>query len=143
MILLTASGSYFIAKYTSLFQSGDDGTVAKWSVTSSSSSATTLNIVSGNATGTYTLDVTSTSEVSASYSIVLANVPSGIEVKVDNGAYHSPDGTGTIEFSNVGAFTPNLSNSTHSHTLTFNSLLDAGTPASNTIDIDVIFTQTD
>ena len=142
VLLLTIFSSYFLAKYVSSFSGNDDAGVAKWSV-DYTSAIDTLNLVSGNNTGDFVLNVTSTSAVSASYSIVISNAPSGMEVKVDDGEYETIGASGSISFDNVGSFSANDTNSTHTHTVVFNAPLDSEMPSVNSVNVDVIFVQKD
>ena len=141
-ILLTMFSSYFLAKYISSSDGSSDASVAKWSV-EYVSNIDALNLVSGNTAGNYILNVTSVSEVSANYSIVISNAPNGMEVKVDDGTYQTIGTSGTVTFNNMGSFSVNDVNTTHTHTVTFNAPLESNMPSTNSIDIDVVFVQND
>ncbi len=141
-LILTIFSSYFLAKYVSSFSDNDNVSIAKWSV-DYTSDINTLNLVSGNNTGNYILNVTSTSAVSVNYSVVVSNMPGGMEVKVDDGEYETIGASGSITFDNVGSFSANDTNSTHTHTIVFNAPLDSEMPNINSINVDVIFVQKD
>lgn len=142
LLFVALFGSYFIAKYISSLNGSDDIAVAKWSV-EAVSNTDTLNVVSGNTVGVYALTVTSTSEVSVEYSIILSNVPSQLEVKIDDGVYRTADQNNNITFDSVGMFGVNGPGDAHVHSLTFNSPLGANVPNINEVDVDVRFTQVD
>lgn len=143
VLLITALfSSYFLAKYISSFDGADDTSVAKWSV-ETAANTDELNLVSGNNVGVYILTITSASEVSASYSVILSNIPNGMEVKIDNGAYQIADGGGSIVFDNVGVLSIGNNNGTNIHNLTFNSPLGTNIPSINEVDVDVRFVQVD
>lgn len=142
VLIVTIFSSYFLAKYVSTIVGSDSANVAKWSV-DATPDVSTLNLVSGNTAGVYTLTITSTSEVSTSYSVILDDVPSGMEVKIDNGSYQTADSSGDIIFNNVGSFAIGDATNTHIHSITFNSPLESNMPSINEVDIDVRFTQED
>ncbi len=129
-----------LAKYGSNHSTTPDYTIAKWSVSTNNDSNKTINLVSGNNEATYTVRVTSTSEVAATYSIELTSVPSNTEVKLDSGSFVSPNNSGTILFGNVG--TINTGNSSeHVHTLTFKADLNETEMSNRTVGVNVIFVQ--
>lgn len=141
---ITFSNSYLIARYASLFNGTSSSSVAKWAVTydTSDNVSNTLNIVSGNETQDYIIKVTSTSEVSVNYSIVLSNVPSEMEVTIDNKITKTPDNnTHIIEFNNIGSLSG--INTTFTHTLTFNAPLESNIAATTNAGISIKFEQID
>ena len=142
--IITFANSYLIAKYTSSPTGSDTSTVAKWDVTydTSDNASDTINLISGNGTSNYIIKVTSESEVAASYSIKLSNVPSEMEVKIDNGTYKTPINN-NIEFNNVGSFSGNNINTTYTHTLTFNAPLESNIASSTNVGISIKFDQED
>ena len=141
-ILLT---SYFtfstVAKYAGEISRTNQISVARFNVSATGNNSN-ISMVAGNGGSslTYTVTVTSISEVATSYSILLTNVPTGVKVKLDNGSYIS--GTNNeISFNNAGTFAPNDSNSTRTHTLTFMAEIGAATQSNASIGLDVVFTQ--
>lgn len=120
------------------------GTVtgATWSVTrNQSGSSTVLNVIPDSVNDSYTLTVESNSEVDVTYTVVINNLPPGIEVKLDNNSFTSQVTAGTITFPNVGTITYNDNDRIRTHTLTFKAL-DNTSPVSNQqINIDVRFKQ--
>ena len=116
--------------------------IARWYVTydTSDNESDTINLVSGNGPKNYIVKVISTSEVAATYSIVLTSVPTGLQVKLDNGAYQTPVNN-RIEFNNAGSFIANDSNTEHTHTLTINAPIETNISGSNSIGINITFNQ--
>ena len=140
-MLTSYSAFNTLSKYASQVNTSDQASVARFSVNASGNNAN-IDMIAGNGGSslTYTVTVTSTSEVATNYSIKLTNVPTGVKVKLDNGSYIS--GTNNeISFNNAGTFAPNDSNSTRTHTLTFMAEIGASTQSNASIGIDVVFTQ--
>lgn len=142
--IITFSNSFLIAKYTSSLNGNSLAAIAKWNVTydTSDNVSDTLNLISGNETKDYIIKVTSTSDVSANYSIVLSNVPSEMEVTFDNRITKTPVDN-TIEFDNIGSFTGNDMNTTFTHTLTFNAPLESNIADTTDVGININFEQID
>lgn len=150
LIYLVLFTSYFsimtLSKYVGVTRGAGTTTIAKWEVSTDTTDNTsdTLNMTIGNTQESYILKITSTSEVKVSYSIVLSNLPSEVEVKLDNNnTYETPNNNNTITFSDVGYINANVSNNdrTKTHTLTFNVPIDSSSINANQINIDVLFSQ--
>ena len=144
-ILLT---SYFtvhtFSKYLDVIQKQGTVNVAKWNVSIDGETNSSLDIISGNLQDnleqqSYILTVTSTSEIASDYSILITNVPEGIEVKINDDIIEENNNEILIE--NVGSFNANDVNSTHNHILTFIDPTSAQEISNQEISIDVIFTQ--
>lgn len=144
LILITVTNSYLLAKYTSAISGHNNTNIAKWEVSydTSDNNSDTLSLVSGNTTQNYILKVTSTSEVSAGYSIKLSNIPNGMRVKIDNGTYKTPVNS-VIEFEDIGSFSGSDINTTFAHTLTFDAPIESNISSTNNININMTFTQID
>ena len=142
--LIIFSNSYLLAKYTSILNGSSNSSIAKWSVSydTNDNDGDVLSLISGNSTKDYIIKVTSTSEVSANYSIILTNVPSEMEVKIDGGTYRLPINN-TISFENVNSFGASDVNTTHTHRLIFNAPIDSNIASSTQVGINVIFNQID
>lgn len=142
LAIITFSNSYLIARYSSLVSGTNSGSVAKWQVSydTSDNASDTINLISGNGTSSYIIKVTSVSEVAANYSIILSNVPSEMEVKIDNGVYETPINN-RIEFNNAGSFSGNNMNATFTHTLTFNAPLESNIASTTNIGVNIEFSQ--
>ena len=133
-----------IAKYLDVTVASGTKDIAKWEVLYDSSDNVTnkINVVSGNETQnqTYTIKVTSNSDVKASYSLVLTNVPNDVEAKVDGGSYVSSVNN-TITINNIGTINANASNRTNTHTLKFNTPLNSQVIGENAINVEMKFVQ--
>ena len=142
--LIIFSNSYLLAKYTSILNGSSNSSIAKWSVSydTNDNDGDVLSLISGNSTKDYIIKVTSTSEVFANYSIILTNVPSEMEVKIDGGTYRLPINN-TISFENVNSFGASDVNTTHTHRLIFNAPIDSNIASSTQVGINVMFNQID
>lgn len=115
---------------------------ATWSVTrSQSQSGDSIDIMPGLTTDDYTLTVQSNSEVDVIYSIIISNLPTGVEVDLDNsGNYRTPT-SGTITIDPAGTINYNDAQKTKIHTLTFRATSGAQLVTDQSINIDVKFKQ--
>ena len=115
---------------------------ATWSVTRSVSESTdSIDITKGTTTDDYLLTVQSSSEVDVIYSIIINNLPLGVEVDLDNsGNYRIPD-NGTLIISPAGTINYNDATKIKNHTLTFRATNSATPIENHEIDIDVEFKQ--
>lgn len=143
LIFILISNSYFHAKYKSSMNSLNSVNIAKWNVSTdvADNPNNNLSIISENNEPSYVLEVNSTSEVASSYYIVLSDVPTGLEVKLDNKPTYQRPINNTIIISDVGSFTASDPITTKRHTLTFNDPLTTSNTGNNVIKIDVIFEQ--
>lgn len=147
MILVIVIALIFYAVHTfALLRNRANGTgsidTARWSVTrSQSQSRDSIEVIPGGITDTYNLTVQSNSEVDVVYKIIISNLPSGIEVALDNGNYLTPSsGTLTIQTANT-VINYNDATKTKNHTLTFRATSGAPIVTDEEIDIDVEFKQ--
>lgn len=142
-VLVTSNFSILtLSKYVGIIGKSGTATVAKWEVSTDTSDNTsdTLNMIIGNTQESYIIKITSTSDVKAIYSITLSNLPSGLEVMLDNGNYQTQVNN-TITFNNVGYINANDTTRTKTHTLTFNVPIGTSSIDASNIDIDVVFNQ--
>ena len=130
-----------LAKYVGSSTGSGNATVAKWSVSmdTSDNESDTLQVTVGNNTQTYNLTIESTSDTKALYSIVLSDLPNGLEVSLD-GVNFVTAVNNEVTFDNVGYINANAQNKEVNHTLTFKAGIDSGIVDSD-INIDVIFKQ--
>lgn len=142
LVTLVFFSSYFLARYVSTFHGGNNADVAKWSV-EYSHDKDEINLISGNTVEEFPIYITSTSEVSSNYSIVLSNVPTGMEVKIDDSEYISSGLDNRVVFDNVGSFGAGDVGLTRMHVISFDAPLDSNIPSSNNVGIDVRFVQVD
>jgi hypothetical protein len=115
---------------------------ASWNVTRShSQSGDSIDITPGTDTDNYLLTVSSTSEVDVIYSIIISNLPNGVEVDLDNSGNFRQADNGTITIRPAGTINYNDSIKTKNHTLTFRATSGATPISDQEIDIDVEFKQ--
>ncbi|MBR2708235.1 MAG: hypothetical protein IKE90_02230 [Bacilli bacterium] len=116
---------------------------ATWSISrSQSASGDSLSVIPELASDVYNLTVTSNSEVDVVYTIIVSNLPTGVEVSLDNGTYQTPT-SGTVRISNAQTvINYNDTVKTKNHTLTFRATSSAQVVSDQEIDIDVEFRQT-
>ncbi len=135
-----------IATTFAIFRSSSSATgsirAATWSISrSQSGSGDSLEIVPELSNDVYNLTVTSHSEVDVTYTIIISNLPSGVEVALDGGTYRIPT-SGTVRISNAQTvINYNDAIKTKNHTLTFRATSSAQTVVDQEIDIDVEFKQ--
>ena len=115
---------------------------ALWSVSVNSNSNSTINLMPNVGTAQFTIVVTSNSEVDTEYSIIVSNIPSGVDVKLDNRYFESPaNNSDTVTFSNVGTIIYGEGNNEKTHVLTFRANADAVIVSNQRVNIDVEFKQ--
>ncbi len=125
----------------STFASGNLVT-AIWNVTLEQTGVNNnLTVVPENANATYTLNVKSLSEVDVNYSIVVSNLPSGVDVSID-GVTFPPVSNGTVTFSNAGTILYSSNDRINSHTLTFRGASGATLVNNQAVTINVLAEQT-
>ena len=114
--------------------------VASWDVDVSTNSSSSMQLLANTTdTSSYTITVTSDSEVDTNYSIIVSNIPSGVQVKLDDGSFQPY--SSTVTFLNVGTILYGAQPNTATHTLTFRANTGA-TPVSNQqVSVDVEFKQ--
>ncbi len=133
-----------LSKYIGIANNYGSTTVAKWEVFTdvSDNDSNVLNFIIGNASTnpSYTLKITSLSETKVMYSILLSDIPNGLEVKLDDGNYQVPS-NGRIEFNDIGYIDTDDETKTKVHVLTFNAPIDIDEISDSEINIDVLFNQ--
>ena len=116
---------------------------ATWNVTLNQSNNNYLSMTrdSNNNQVSYTIDVTSTSQVDMIYSIVVDDLPAGISVSLDNGT-PVQESNNKVIFSDVATILYSDQTKTKSHTITF--IADSNTSLANEqeTNINVIASQT-
>ena len=132
-----------LAKYTSLLNRNGNVSVAKWDVSiagENNKTLPTMTIGNSSTYQDYTLTVTSLSEVGITYSAVITGVPTGVQIQVDDNTIYTPTNN-TITINNLGSFSANASNTTHTHKLSFIVPIDTDTITNQALDIDIVFVQ--
>lgn len=114
---------------------------ATWSITRTQPGGDIDLVADDTTTDTYTLTVTSASEVDVIYKIIIDNVPTGVSVKLDDGAYQTPPANSNTITINAGTINYNDSVKTKTHTLTFKASANAQLVTDEDVDIDVEFRQ--
>ncbi len=99
-----------------------------------------ISVIEGGSAQNYTLNVKSLSEVDVIYTIVLSNIPSGVEVKLDNGQFQTPTNN-TVTFTDAGTILYSDVNKTKTHTIAFKA--NSGTALVNNqiVGVDVTVRQ--
>ncbi len=133
--------SFSSAKYTTVVEGIKSALTAAWNVVTGADKEE-ISMVCGGDDQTYTLTVTTDSQVSCSYSIKLRNVPNDINVKLDTGDFVAPT-QNVVLFEDVGTFLLTDEEKTRDHVLTFNVPLESEVITDRLIDVDVIYKQID
>jgi len=115
--------------------------IAEWNVSITPDNNNSIQLRPNGTPGSYTLTVESSSEVDTSYSIVVSNIPSGVQVKINTENDFRIPTNNKVTFSNVGTILYNASPKTVTHTLTFKAVNGATLVNNQTVDVDVIFEQ--
>ena len=131
------------SKYTGVISRSGPTSVAKWdvSIDTTDNASDTLTVVTDSTAASYIVKVVNKSEVSSDYSIVLSNVPTGLEVSLDSGVSKTPINN-EIVFSNAGSFVASDATNTHRHVLTFNDPNGNSNEGTHNIRIDINLEQT-
>lgn len=113
--------------------------VAEWDVSLNQNGVSgNMLITEGDSNGgTYTLNVVSNSEVDVTYDIIISNIPSGVQVKLDNRSFEPQSSSVTI--SNAGTIL--YGDGPNTHTLTFKANNGATLVNNQQVNIDVDFKQ--
>lgn len=95
--------------------------LAKWSVEMIGDTNNELHLLAhSESEAKYNFTITSTSEVACTYSIILSDIPENVSLYIDSSTTPSTrNGSGQIVINNLGEFSENDTNSTHTHLLTF------------------------
>ena len=149
IVILVSVLSFFVirasyALYRNVVNPNGNIATATWNVTlNQDDEEKNLSIVAGdeNSTASYNVNVTSTSEVDIIYSIVVDNIPDGVEVKLDDGEYQTPSDN-QIVFSDVSTINYTSENKTKTHVLTFKAESNTEEVLDEEIDITVVARQT-
>jgi len=142
ILLLFAIPSSF-AIFKSYASSSDSLASASWSVSLNQNNDNNyLTIVPEpeNVNDTYTLHMTSNSEVDVIYSIIIDNLPSGVSVKANNGSF-VPESNHKVLLNNAGTIHYNANGSTEDCVLTFKAASNATFVNEQQVSISVILSQ--
>ena len=117
--------------------------LARWSVSLNQSAVNEYLSVIPDPNGvaaSYTVNITSVSDVNVVYSIVIDNLPTGVSVALDNGTYVQ-ENNHEVVFNNVSTILYNAQNKSKSHTLSFKASSSTQYVTNTEVDIDVIVKQ--
>ena len=146
IIYLIAVASFFIiplsyALYKNSTYGNSQLASAVWSVSLNQTDVENeLTIIPEIKTDSYTLNVSSLSEVDITYDIVISDLPPGVSVALNDGTPLLAS-NGTVTFTNADTILYNANNKTSSKTLTFSAENNATTVSNQTVTINVIAKQ--
>lgn len=116
---------------------------AEWNVSLNQTGINnTLSIANDGSTSTYTLKVVSDSEVNTEYAIIISNIPSGVDVKLDDEVNYRTPSNGVVTIDPAGTINYTGSSEEVTHILTFRANNGATVVNNQTITVDVDFKQT-
>jgi len=131
-----------LGMYKSNTTSSKTVSTADWNVSLNQNEISdSISIVNNGSTGTYTLKVVSDSEVDTEYSIIISNIPTGVDVKLDTeNNYRTPvNGVVTIEPAGTIHYTGSREEVTR--IITFRANNGSSVVNNRAINIDVVFKQ--
>ena len=99
-----------------------------------------ITLVAGGASQSYTLKVRSDSEVDVVYSIVIGNIPSGVQASINGTDYQTPV-DGTVTFTNAGAILYSSQNKENTHTIYLKSSSGTASISNRQLTVDVVVKQ--
>lgn len=118
--------------------------LASWDVTLNQSGENNYLSISpdpNSVDASYTVNITSKSEVDIIYSIVIENLPSGVSISLDNGSFIQETNNKVI-FSDIGTILYSDENKTKSHIITFKAEQTATLTNEQEVNVNVIARQT-
>jgi len=144
-VLLTLIVSFAIpitdAIYKSASGSNKSVPTAEWDVSLNQTGiSNNILLQPGGAARTYTLKVRSDSEVDVKYSIVISNIPAGVEVSLNGVDYETPS-SNSVTFSNAGQILYSSQARENTHTIYFVSEAGSTNVVNQSVTINVIAEQ--
>ena len=144
IVILVLVLSFFVVKssfalYRNLINPNGSIATASWNVTlNQEHEDNNLYIVAGddNSTASYTVNITSTSEVDIDYSIIVDDIPQGVKIKLDDGDYLTPTNHKII-YADIGIINYSDENKTKSHTVTFKADSNAEIIIDDEVNVNV------
>ncbi len=147
ILLLFVVLIYFMPSSFAIFRNMKDGSGlvrgAQWSVSLNQTGVEDhLSIISvpNELVSSYTLNITSNSEVNVVYSIVIDNLPTGTSVLLDSGEYVQ-ESNNKVTFTNAGTINYTDANKNKTHTLTFKASSSTSYVTNQVVNIDVVAKQ--
>lgn len=128
------------SKYKAESISESSATVAKWNVSLSPiTEGNVFDVVAGNNSVDYLIKVSSNSQVSCNYTIIISNIPNDISVLLDDDN-EQISSNNTVTFTDAGSFIIGDGNEERTHKLSFSAPIDSS-DNNKEINIQVAFTQ--
>lgn len=131
------------AIYRSYSTGGGNIATASWNVSLNQNNVNNnLTIISGEneTTASYTINITSNSEVDVIYSIVIENLPSGVSISLDDGSFVAANNNKVV-FTDVGTILYSDANKNKSHVITIKANSNTQYVNNQEIDVNVIARQ--
>lgn len=141
VILFIIPMSYAI--YRSYSTVGGNIATASWNVSLNQNNVNNnLTIIPGEngTTASYTINITSNSEVDVIYSIVIENLPSGVSISLDDGSFVAANNNKVV-FTDVGTILYSDANKNKSHVITIKANSNTQYVNNQEIDVNVIARQ--
>ena len=141
VILFIIPMSYAI--YRSYSTVGVTIAAASWNVSLNQNNVNNnLTIIPGEngTTASYTINITSNSEVDVIYSIVIENLPSGVSISLDDGSFVTANNNKVV-FTDVGTILYSDANKNKSHVITIKANSNTQYVNNQEIDVNVIARQ--
>ena len=141
VILFIIPMSYAI--YRSYSTVGGNIAAASWNVSLNQNNVNNnLTIIPGEAgtTASYTINITSNSEVDVIYSIVIENLPSGVSISLDDGSFVAANNNKVV-FTDVSTILYSDANKNKSHVITIKANSNTQYVNNQEIDVNVIARQ--
>ena len=141
VILFIIPMSYAI--YRSYSTVGGNIATASWNVSLNQNNVNNnLTIIPGEngTTASYTINITSNSEVDVIYSIVIENLPSGVSISLDDGSFVTANNNKVV-FTDVGTILYSDANKNKSHVITIKANSNTQYVNNQEIDVNVIARQ--
>ena len=141
VILFIIPMSYAI--YRSYSTGGVTIATASWNVSLNQNNVNNnLTIIPGEngTTASYTINITSNSEVDVIYSIVIENLPSGVSISLDDGSFVAANNNKVV-FTDVGTILYSDANKNKSHVITIKANSNTQYVNNQEIDVNVIARQ--
>lgn len=141
VILFIIPMSYAI--YISYSTGGGNIATASWNVSLNQNNVNNnLTIIPGEngTTASYTINITSNSEVDVIYSIVIENLPSGVSISLDDGSFVTANNNKVV-FTDVGTILYSDANKNKSHVITIKANSNTQYVNNQEIDVNVIARQ--
>jgi hypothetical protein len=139
-ILLVFFVSNSLAIFKTQAAANTEVPLATWNVSLTPDADDDLVVIPGVSEDTYTLSVTNQSQVDIRYSIILSNLPNGVEVAVGDGAYQ-PVSNNTVSFADVGVILFNDSTQTKSHVIHIRGGSNPTYVTAQTVNVSVLVKQ--